>query len=197
MNAPLLRALYPLDAPPLPPGWNHAELVDLLGDAPRTPAAVLVPVLDGAEPALLFTRRTEQLRHHAGQVAFPGGRIEAADADAVEAALRESEEEIGLPRSAVRPLGYLDCFETVSGFCVTPVVAQVAPGTPLRPQPDEVAEVFDVPLTFFLDPANLHTRRMDYRGRPRDVYEFRHGGHTIWGATAGILVNLLRRMGQL
>lgn len=197
MNAPLLRALYPLDAPPSPPGWNHAELADLLGAAPRMPAAVLVPVLDGAEPSLLFTRRTEQLRHHAGQVAFPGGRIEAADADAVEAALRESEEEIGLPRSAVRPLGYLDCFETVSGFCVTPVVAQVAPGTPLCLQSDEVAEVFDVPLTFFLDPANLHTRRMDYRGRPRDVYEFRHGGHTIWGATAGILVNLLRRMGQL
>lgn len=197
MNAPLLHALHPLDAPPSPPGWNHAELADLLGDAPRMPAAVLVPVLEGAEPSLLFTRRTEQLRHHAGQVAFPGGRIEVADADAVDAALRESEEEIGLVRSAVRPLGYLDCFETVSGFCVTPVVARVAPGTPLRLQPEEVAEVFDVPLTFFLDPANLRTRRMDYRGRPRDVYEFRHDGHTIWGATAGILVNLLRRMGQL
>ncbi|GAP67415.1 NTP pyrophosphohydrolase [Mizugakiibacter sediminis] len=195
MNPPLLRALHPLDAPPSPPGWNHAELADLLGEAPRTPAAVLVPVFDGAEPALLFTRRTEHLRHHAGQVAFPGGRIEAADAGAVEAALRESEEEIGLARDAVRPLGYLDCFETVSGFCVTPVVARVARGTPLRPHPGEVAEVFEVPLTFFLDPANLHTRRMDYRGRPREVYEFRHGGHVIWGVTAGILVNLLRRMG--
>lgn len=197
MNAPLLQALHPLDAPPSPPGWNHAELADLIGAAACTPAAVLVPVLDGAEPALLFTRRNEQLRHHAGQVAFPGGRIEAADADAVAAALRESEEEIGLARSAVRPLGYLDCFETISGFCVTPVVAAVAADAPLHPHPGEVAEVFEVPFGFFLDRANLHTRQIDFRGRPREVFEFRHGGHTIWGATAGILVNLLRRMGQL
>lgn len=192
----LLPALRPLDAPSAAPGWNHADIKALLGDAPRRPAAVLLALREGAQPRLVFTVRTRHLAAHAGQVAFPGGGCEPQDADAVATALRESEEEIGLARAMVTPLGYLDNFETISGYRVTPVVARIAAHASLRPSPDEVAEVFEVPLAFFLEPDNRRRYVMEYRGQRRDMVEFLHGGHRIWGATASILMNLLTRMGR-
>lgn len=188
--------LRPLADPPAGPGWNHAQMADLLGDAPRRAAAVLIGVREGVQPRLVFTVRTAHLQSHAGQVAFPGGRQDPEDADAVATALRESEEEIGLERALVAPLGFLDCFETISGYCVTPVVARIAEEAVLYPTPAEVAEVFEVPFGFFLEPANLRRYVMDYRGHRRPMVEFVHGGHRIWGATAAMLLNLLERMGH-
>lgn len=194
-TAALLQSLRALDDPPALPGWNHAELADLLGDAQRTPAAVLLPLVRRSDgDALLFTVRNEGLRTHAGQVSFPGGRIEADDADPVAAALRETEEEIGIRRELMQPRGFLDCFETISGFGVTPVVAEIAPDYVLAPDPREVAAVFEVPLAFLLDAANLQRSEIDWRGRRREIYEYAYAGRRIWGATAAMLVNLLRRM---
>jgi 8-oxo-dGTP pyrophosphatase MutT (NUDIX family) len=194
MMEALLRALRPLSQPPAAPGWNHAQMSELLGDIPLRPAAVLIGLRDGAQPRLVFTVRTDHLSSHAGQVSFPGGRTDPADGDAVTTALRESEEEIGLDRALVTPLGYLDCFETISGFCVTPVVARIAHDARFHPAPDEVAEVFEVPLAFFLEPGSLKRYVMEYRGHRRDMVEFEHAGHRIWGVTAAILQNLLQRM---
>ena len=188
------RALLPLDAPPAPPGWNHDDLVALIGDGPRRDAAVLVAVRDAREPRVVFTLRREDLAHHAGQVSFPGGGAEAGDADVIATALRESREEVALDPAAVEPLGYLDCLETISGFCVTPVVARLAHRTTLVPQPDEVAQVFEVPLAFLLDRRNL--RYLDYRAgnERRRVPEYVGVEPRIWGATAMMLVNLMQRM---
>lgn len=190
----LPQALRSLSDPPAAPGWNHAQMADLLGDTPRRPAAVLIGVREGVQPRLVFTVRTAHLQSHAGQVAFPGGRQDPEDVDAIDTALRESEEEIGLERALVQPLGFLDCFETISGYCVTPVVARIDEGAVLYPTPAEVAEVFEVPFAFFLEPANLKRYVMDYRGHRRPMVEFVHGGHRIWGATAAMLLNLLERM---
>ncbi len=192
----LLSALRPLGAPPAAPGWNHADMTALLGHATRQPAAVLVGVREGVQPRLVLTVRTDRLHTHAGQVAFPGGRSDPSDADAVVTALRESEEEIGLDRTLVTPLGYLDRFETISGYCITPVVARIAARARLHPAPDEVAEVFEVPLAFFLEPANLRRYTMEFRGQQRPMVEFVYDGHRIWGATAAMLFNLLQRMGR-
>lgn len=196
MIGELTDALRPLSAPPIGRGWNHADMAELLGDAPRRPAAVLIGLREGVQPRMVLTVRTNHLHAHAGQVAFPGGRSEADDGDAVTTALRESEEEIGLKRGLVTPLGYLDRFETISGFCITPVVARIAAEAQLYPAPDEVAEVFEVPLAFFMEPANLRRYTMEFRGHQRSMVEFVHGGHRIWGATAAILLNLLQRMGR-
>lgn len=197
MMEALLSALRPLSAPPTGPGWNHADMTELLGDTRRRSAAVLIGLREGVQPRLVFTVRTDHLHAHAGQVAFPGGRSDPSDAgSALTTALRESEEEIGLDRALVTPLGYLDCFETISGFCITPVVASIAVEAQLYPAPDEVAEVFEVPLAFFLEPANLRRYTMEFRGHRRPMVEFLHGGHRIWGATAAILFNLLQRMGR-
>ncbi|MCX7514788.1 CoA pyrophosphatase [Frateuria sp. STR12] len=192
----LLRALRPLSDPPAGPGWNHAHMVDLLGDAPRRPAAVLIGVREGVQPRLVLTVRTAHLQAHAGQVAFPGGRKDPQDADAIDTALRESQEEIGLERTQVQPLGFLDCFETISGYCITPVVGRIDEDAVLYPTPAEVAEVFEVPFAFFLEPSNLRRYVMDYRGHRRAMVEFVHGGHRIWGATAAMMLNLLERMGR-
>jgi 8-oxo-dGTP pyrophosphatase MutT (NUDIX family) len=192
----VVRALLPLSAPPTGPGWNHADMSRLLGSSRRLPAAVLVGFREGVQPRLVLTVRTDSLQAHAGQVAFPGGRSDPDDGDALATALRESEEEIGLDRTLVTPLGYLDRFETISGFCVTPVVAKIAAGAQLYPAPDEVAEVFEVPLAFLLEPANLRRYTMEFRGHQRPMVEFIHGGHRIWGATAAMLYNLLQRMGR-
>ena len=192
----LINALLPLSAPPTGPAWNHADMTELLGSAQRQPAAVLVGLREGVQPRLVLTVRTDHLQAHAGQVAFPGGRAELADGDALTTALRESEEEIGLDRALVTPLGYLDCFETISGFCITPVVARIAADAQLYPAPDEVAEVFEVPLAFLLEPANLRRYTIEFRGHQRPMVEFVHGGHRIWGATAAMLFNLLHRMGR-
>lgn len=194
MMEALVRALRPLSAPPVGPGWNHAAMRDVLGDDVRQPAAVLIGIREGVQPRLVFTVRDGRLQAHAGQVAFPGGRSDPDDDGAVATALRESEEEIGLDRSLVTPLGFLDRFETISGYCVTPVVARIAAQAQLYPAPAEVAEVFEVPLAFLLDPANLRRYTMEFRGRERPMVEFVHAGHRIWGATAEMLCNLLERM---
>lgn len=195
----LPRALHPLARPPQGPGWNHAELHDLLPPGqPLRPAAVLVALVERAGgPQVLLTRRTEALRHHAGQIAFPGGRIEADDADPVAAALREAREEVGLGAALSSPLGYLDPFVTITGFHVFPVVASVAGGFVPVPDPGEVAEAFEVPLAFLLDPGNVHSLEVDFQGRRRHVLEFRYGGHRIWGATAAMLVNFRHRLEQV
>lgn len=191
----VVAALHPLDAPPAPPGWNHDYLVDLIGDAPRRDAAVLLAVRDAPEPHVVFTLRRADLAQHAGQVSFPGGGVEAGDRDIVATALRESREEVTLDPAAVEPLGYLDCLETISGYCVTPVVARLAGDAVLRAQPSEVAQVFEVPLDFLLDPRNL--RQFEYRlgTERRKVYEYVGVTPRIWGATALMLVNLMQRMG--
>ena len=194
MMEALQRALRPLSQPPSPPGWNHALMNELIGEIERRPAAVLIGVRDVSEQRMIFTVRTEHLSSHAGQVAFPGGSADPTDADALTTALRESEEEIGLHPSLVTPMGYLECFETISGFCITPVVARIAAEARFQPAPDEVAEVFEVPLTFLLNPANLKRYEMDYRGHRREMVEFHYQGHRIWGATAAILQHLLQRM---
>jgi 8-oxo-dGTP pyrophosphatase MutT (NUDIX family) len=191
------QALHPLAAPPERPAWNHASLVELLGEVPRADAAVLVAIRDAPEPGVVFTLRRDDLVHHAGQVSFPGGRADAEDRDAVATALRESREEIALDTRAVDPLGYLDRLDTTSGFSVTPVVARLAPDAVLSPQPDEVARIFEVPLDFLLDPANLHAYDIHLHGRRRKVYEYVGVAPRIWGATALMLVNLMRRMGRM
>lgn len=157
-------------------------------------AAVLVAVTDRAEPGVLLTQRTATLRNHAGQIAFPGGRIDPQDSNPVAAALREAEEEVALPRQAVEVVASLDRYHTATGFTVTPVVGVVAPDLPLVPNPHEVATVFEVPLAFLLDAANHAMGHADWRGRTRHYYEIQFEGWRIWGATAAMLVNLSRRL---
>ena len=153
---------------------------------------MLVPiVLRSVGPRLLLTRRTERLQDHAGQVSFPGGGREQIDPDPVETALRETEEEIGLSRRHVEVLGFLHGYLTISGYTVTPVVGLVTPGFELRPDPLEVAEIFEVPVEFFLDPANRQLREREFGGRKLAYYLFEFEGHTIWGATAAMLVDFL------
>jgi 8-oxo-dGTP pyrophosphatase MutT (NUDIX family) len=165
------------------------------GAAAPTPAAVLVGLVDRAGgPALLLTQRTEDLRDHAGQICFPGGRIEPSDGTAAAAALREAQEEIGLDPARVAVLGQLPPYQTVTGFRIHPVVGWISPPFELRPDPHEVAEAFEVPLHFVLDPENH--RRQSYRRGPltRAYYVLPYQGRFIWGATAGILVNLARAL---
>lgn len=192
----LPRALHPLAEPPPGAAWNLPDLRDLLPrGAPLRPAAVLVALVERAGgPQVLLTRRTEALRLHAGQVSFPGGRIEDDDSDPVAAALREAEEEVGLGHRLSHPLGYLDPFATITGFHVYPVVATVSGEFLPRLDPSEVAEAFEVPLDFLLEPANLHAVEVDWQGHRRRIHEFHYGGHRIWGATASMLVNLRERL---
>lgn len=175
-----------------PPNRGDHDLNPGIGPAGRlTPAAVLVPIVDRAEGmTVLMTRRTDHLASHAGQVSFPGGHVEPDDASPEEAALRETEEEVGLARGHVHVLGRLDAYITGTGFEITPVVGVVEPPFELDPDPHEVAEVFEVPLGFLLDPANhqRHSRRFD--GKHRFFYAMPYDDHYIWGATAGMVVNL-------
>lgn len=164
-------------------------------DDDLTPAAVLVPLVDRPdEMTVLLTRRTGHLRDHAGQVSFPGGRVESGDGDAVETALRETEEEVGLSRDKIEVVGMLDDYVTGTGFLVSPVVAFVAPGFELAPDPFEVDEVFEVPLAFCLDHANYRRERLRYQGRMREYFALHYLDHYIWGATAGMLANLCGRL---
>lgn len=195
----LERALHALAEPPVAHAWNLDEVHGLLDPAAvLKEAAVLVGLVDRPEGAhVLLTRRTDILRHHAGQVSFPGGRLEPEDDGPVGAALRETREEIGVGPELVTPLGFLDPLATVTGFRVVPVVARVAPTYHARPEPGEVAEVFEVPLAFLMAPGNLISHDVEYQGRPRRVLEFVERSdrrRRIWGVTASILYNLRERL---
>ena len=155
------------------------------------PAAVLVPLIDHPSGmTVLLTRRTAHLSAHAGQVAFPGGRIDPGDADAVAAALRETEEEIGLDRGQITVIGRLDTYVTGTGFEITPVVGIVRPPLVLALDPYEVAEAFEVPLAYILDTGNHQRVERESAGRRRVFFVLPYQGRNIWGATAGMLVNL-------
>jgi len=168
----------------LNPGWTQPS-------TELRPAAVLVPLLDRAEGmSVLLTQRTPHLSAHAGQIAFPGGRIEASDADATAAALRETEEEIGLPRAQVAIIGRLDTYVTGTGFEITPLVGIVDVPFALRLDPFEVAEAFEVPLAFVLDGNNHRRMTRVHDSRTRTFYVLPFEDRYIWGATAGMLVNL-------
>jgi 8-oxo-dGTP pyrophosphatase MutT (NUDIX family) len=156
-----------------------------------TPAAVLVPLVDHPQGmSVLLTQRTAHLSAHAGQISFPGGRMEETDPDAVAAALRETEEEVGLPRDRVEVIGRLDTYVTGTGFEITPIVGIVAPPMPISIDPFEVAEAFEVPLAFILDRRNHQRIERDMGAHSRSYYVLPYDGRNIWGATAGILVNL-------
>jgi 8-oxo-dGTP pyrophosphatase MutT (NUDIX family) len=155
------------------------------------PAAVLVPLIDRADGmTVLLTQRTAHLSAHAGQISFPGGRIEEQDADAVAAALRETEEEVGLPRELVSVIGQLDTYITGTGFEITPIVGIVTPSYTLTIDPYEVAEAFEVPLAYILDKRNHNRQERESAGRTRVFFVLPYEGRNIWGATAGMLVNL-------
>ncbi len=163
--------------------------------APRA-AAVLAAVVDRPVPTLLLTRRDEKLRNHPGQVAFPGGRADPGDDGPVGTALREAEEEVAMPPDRVEIVGIDGAYSTGSGFSIVPVVGVVPPGLPLRACEIEVAEIFEVPLAFLLDPRNRVEREIEHDGLMRRYFEFRYDRHRIWGATAGMIVNLARRLGD-
>jgi len=162
--------------------------------AASTPAAVLIPVVSHNELTVLFTQRTTHLRSHAGQVSFPGGRVEPGDASAEFTALREAQEEIGLSADRVEILARLPDYRTRTGFRVTPVVGLVTPPLELAPDPREVESVFEVPLAFLLDPANRQRRTREFQGMTAGYYVFDYQDRVIWGATAGMLVNLYRML---
>ena len=168
--------------------WERA------GVSATKPAAVLVPIIDRREPMVLLTLRTEELASHAGQVAFPGGKIDPGDENPVAAALREAEEEIGLAPTLVEPLGYLDLYLTFSGFRILPTVARVKPDFTLVINPREVTETFEVPLAFLMNPANFQRGSRDWKGIIRDYYAIPFGDRYIWGITAGIVRNLYERV---
>jgi 8-oxo-dGTP pyrophosphatase MutT (NUDIX family) len=157
------------------------------------PAAVLIPVVDRPEPVVLLTLRTE-LPSHPGQIAFPGGKIELGDATPAAAALREAQEEIGLARELIEPIGYLDLYLTFSGFRILPTVARVSPDYALALNADEVADAFEVPLAFLMEPANHQRKTRDWKGIERNYYAMPFGERYIWGVTAGILRNLYERI---
>jgi 8-oxo-dGTP pyrophosphatase MutT (NUDIX family) len=158
------------------------------------PAAVLVPIIDRREPTVLLTLRTAELASHAGQVAFPGGKIDAADESPVAAALREAREETGLAATLVEPIGYLDLYLTFSGFRILPTVARVKPEFTLALNPREVTETFEVPLEFLMTPTNHQRKTRDWNGLARDYYAIPYENRYIWGITAGILRNLYERV---
>lgn len=173
---------------------NPEMLADFEVMAPARAAAVLVPIIARSELTVLLTERTAHLSTHAGQIAFPGGKVEATDIDVVHTALREAEEEIGLSRTLVEPLGFLDGYRTGTGFLVTPVVALVKPDFVLALDANEVASAFEVPLAFLMDEANHKRHSRPWRGRERHYYAMPFGERYIWGATAGMLKNLHERL---
>ena len=166
------------------------------GDILLAPAAVLVAITDRPEPGLILTERSTALRKHAGQVAFPGGRVDPSDADEIAGALREAQEEIALAPDQVEVIGISDRYQTFTGFDIVPVLGVIPPDLPLRAQESEVAAWFEVPLAFALDPANRIRREVEYAGAMRPYYEIFWEGRRIWGITAAILANLSRRLGH-
>jgi 8-oxo-dGTP pyrophosphatase MutT (NUDIX family) len=186
-----------LEAPPQEIGHDDYDLHPELRPPTQTAAmeaAVLLPVIMRAEPSILFTQRTAHLARHSGQVSFPGGRSEAADLSPLETALRETMEETGIEPAFVSVAGYLPRYRTGTGFDISPVVGILSDGFTLAPNPDEVAEAFEAPLAFFLDPANRRLETRIWGGRERSFYVFSPEGRTIWGATAAILVDFAARL---
>jgi 8-oxo-dGTP pyrophosphatase MutT (NUDIX family) len=188
--------LHPLDAPPSGPAWNLDEIGDLLPEsAPRVDAAVLVALVARPQgPRVLLTQRTDTLSRHAGQISFPGGRIDPDDAGPLAAALRETAEEVAIPSRLLAPRGFLDPYDTITGYRIWPLVAELDPGYRAQPDPAEVAEAFEVPLDWLFEPANCQRVNAEFRGRMRHYWQFRYGHRLIWGATASMLLNLRQRL---
>ncbi|MEZ5654438.1 MAG: CoA pyrophosphatase [Sphingobium sp.] len=182
---------------------GHARNMPLVGRDVRlqnmptklAPAAVLIAVTDRPEPGVLLTRRASHLRKHAGQVAFPGGRIDGDHETPIAAALREAEEEIALPPDLVEVIGVSDRYHTFTGFDIVPVLAVVPPDLPLQPREAEVEALFEVPLDFLLSPANRAQKQLEFQGTSNHYYELFWGEFRIWGVTAAIIANLSRRLG--
>ncbi len=177
---------------PPPPGLLPGDLIEGSPD-PHRDAAVLVAITDRPEPGVLLTLRRDDMRLHAGQVAFPGGRLDPGE-DATAAALREAWEEIGLPPSSVDLWGAADDYRTITGYAVTPILGLVPPDLDLSPHEHEVAELFEVPLSFLLASANQQRMSGDYKGQTRHYYQIDWQGRRIWGATAAMIVNLTTRL---
>jgi 8-oxo-dGTP pyrophosphatase MutT (NUDIX family) len=191
----------------VPPGLNDASVTPVRGDhdadpvlqkiaeiRPIRPAAVLVAVIDHPEPTVLLTQRAQHLPDHPGQISFPGGKIDKSDADPLDAALREAEEEIGLSRGAVEPLGYLDLYMTTLGYRIMPLIARVKPGFELALNTAEVDAAFEVPLAFLMDRTNMEKHSREWQGMERHYYAITFGERYIWGVTAGILRNMRERI---
>src|ERR1700722_5020030 len=191
-----LRVLLPQTPPELVGRDEFAAFPEMRAPEQTMPiaAAVLIPVIARSEPTLLFTQRTAHLPRHSGQISFPGGRREPADLSPVETALRETREETGIEPGLVSIAGFLPRYITGTGFDISPVVGVLAPGFALTPDPREVAEIFEVKLTFFLDPANAREMSRDLGGRPRRVHVFEPDGRTIWGITAALLFDFAGRL---
>ncbi|MGE5267319.1 MAG: CoA pyrophosphatase [Deltaproteobacteria bacterium] len=188
----------PRTGEPIPPpsdfDLNPSAFVEWTGPAPARPAAVLVPVVARAPLTVILTERTSHLEAHAGQIAFPGGKPDPSDDGPAETALREAEEEIGLSRHLIEPIGFLDVYRTGTGFAVTPVVGIVRPDFHLKLNENEVAAAFEVPLSFLMNPANHRIDALTLAGRDRHFYAMPYGERYIWGATAGILRNMHDRL---
>jgi 8-oxo-dGTP pyrophosphatase MutT (NUDIX family) len=167
------------------------------GEVKLTPAAVLMPIVAKPVPTVLFTQRTANLTRHAGQVSFPGGRVDPTDETALATALRETHEETGITPDFVTVAGFMDGYETGTGFAILPVVGVLREGFTLMPNPAEVNEIFEVPLAFLLDPKNRERQSREWQGHLREFYAFNYGSHYIWGATAAILVNFAERFAGL
>ena len=195
MSPDALRArLMQIAAEPLVPPVVYGE--DIIGELekPPVPAAVLVPVILGARPSILLTKRTAHLKRHAGQVCFPGGRIDQEDADPEAAALREAEEEVALDPSRVEVIGRMSDYVTGTGYRITPVLGLLPPGLTYHPSPHEVEFVFELPISVVLDPNAPRRQNREVLGRSREFWVWPHPEHLIWGATAAILVHLARKL---
>lgn len=198
LNALTLEPAADLFDPAIIPTFGDHQLagyVPTLADQAHRPAAVLIPVIArGDEASIILTRRASHLKDHAGQVAFPGGKIDAADASPLATALREADEEIGLASHHVTPLGFLDPYLSATGFRIIPVMALVADTAQFQPNAAEVEAVFEVPLRFLMDPSNHQQHAAEWRGAIRKYYAIPYETHYIWGVTAGILRNLYERL---
>jgi 8-oxo-dGTP pyrophosphatase MutT (NUDIX family) len=157
-------------------------------------AAVLIPITDRAEPGVILTQRPTWLRSHAGQVAFPGGKVDDSDENSIFAALREAEEELNIPPARVEVIGVADTYYSGSGYSIAPVIGIIPPDLELQPNPQEVEDWFEVPLAFLLDPANSIKKETNWNGQQRSYYDMQWGERRIWGVTAGIIANLVRRL---